>query len=102
MDHQPDQGCYTYQHFARQLTGLLIAGACRAVPDDVEAHRFVAPDHEVYTVWTADREPATVTFPAAHEATLIDRDGQVVGTLTPTEGEVTITVGRVPLCVVTR
>ncbi len=102
IDHQPDQGYYTYQHFAQQLTGLRIAGAYRAVPDGVEAYRFVAPDHEVYTVWTTDRDQATVTFPAAHEATLIDRDGQVLGTLTPTGGEVTVTVGRVPMYVVTR
>jgi len=74
IDHEPDNGYYTYQNFANQIEGLYCAGVYRDVPEDVEAYRFVGEERSLYILWS-DTATNTVSIPASTDAVLTDRDG---------------------------
>jgi hypothetical protein len=54
MNHEPDNGYYTYQNFANKIKELHCTGVYQSVPEDVEAYEFVGPGRSLYTLWSVE------------------------------------------------
>lgn len=101
LAHQPDQGYFTYQHYASQVKGRTCRGAYAQVPANIEAYRLVhVGQPDLYVLWSMTTD-TTVTLPATVAARLINRDGAEQQSLTAQNGVVTVTIGRQPSFVVT-
>jgi hypothetical protein len=98
IDHEPDNGYYTYQHFAAKIEGLYCLGAYQDVPEGVEAYEFAGEDRSLYILWS-DAVTSTVSIPASTDAFLTDRDGGEPTILPVQMGAVEFEVGPRPIFV---
>jgi hypothetical protein len=99
LRHRPDQGYYTYQHYARLLQGAYCRGRFTQAPAKVEAYEFGTPTGTLYIVWTKSGT-ANIALPATSSATLIDRDGRSSKVLPAADGQVRLTATTKPVFVV--
>jgi len=98
LEHEPDNGYYTFQHFARKLEGLYCVGAYRDVPTDVEAYEFTGLGRSLYVLWS-NTVTETASIPSSTDAILTSRDGDESVILPVQEGKVTFEVGTRPVFV---
>lgn len=98
MDHETDNGYYTYQHFAAKIQGLHCTGAYAHVPQDIEAYEFTGPDRSIYILWS-NTITKTVRLPASTDAVLTNRDGNQSIVLPVQAGAVEFEVGPQPVFV---
>ena len=98
INHEPDNGYYTYQNFADKVEGLRCTGAYQNVPGDVEAYEFVGSGRSLYILWS-HTVTNTVSIPASANAILTNRDGGGSVVLPIQTGEVTFEVGTQPIFV---
>ncbi|HET7376509.1 MAG TPA: hypothetical protein VFK30_07365 [Anaerolineae bacterium] len=97
--HQPDQGYYTFQHYAAQIHGAFCRGKYTQVPANIEAYNFGTPTGDLYVLW-ATTGSAVVNLPAGSSATLVDRDGLTSQPLNQINGRVSQTIGTQPVFIV--
>jgi hypothetical protein len=96
---QPDQGYYTYQHYATRIKGRACIGRYAPTPDNVEAYRFVRRgDPDLFIVWSTIT-PNTVLLPAGASALVLDHDGANPRTLLAENGFVRLDVDGRPVFV---
>ncbi len=98
LHHNPDNGYYTYQHYAGRVTGTVYMGMYEDVPAGVEAYHFAKGNRNVYLVWSSPTTQ-TVSLPSPVDAVLIDRDGEYTTTLPADGGFITFDVGLLPVFV---
>lgn len=96
LDHEPDQGYWTFQHLVSKLQGARCSGRYTNVPANVEAYHFTAPGRSLYIVWS-NTTPTKVKIPTTTDAIWIDRDGQNPRILTVQDNQVSFTVDIRPV-----
>jgi len=96
IDHQPINGCSTFQHLADKLDGMSCVGPYYDVPADVEAYRFTAPGRSLYVLWS-NTITQTVAISTLTNAVLTDRDGDDSRVVPSQDGQVLFEVGPKPI-----
>ncbi len=98
-DHQPDQGYFTYQHYAQQIVGSHCEGRVQLGEAELEAYRFRSAGADTYIIWS-NGSPRPVRLPAPSGAVVTDRDGLSSQELVPDDsGWIQFQVGSLPLFV---
>lgn len=101
LQHEPDQGYFTYQHYASQIQGRSCQGGVPNLPSEIEAYRWSGTGKtELYILWSNSTHATPVTLPVASTATLINRSGTEKQAVTPQNGVITVEIGPQPSFVV--
>jgi len=101
LHHQPDQGYYTYQHYASQIQGRSCQGHVPNLPGKIEAYRWDgAGKTTLYILWSNKPQTTNVALPATSAATVINYSGTEKKTVTAQNGVITIEIGPQPTFVV--
>jgi hypothetical protein len=97
-NHEPMNGYSTFQNFATRLDGMHCLGAYQAVPDGIEAYKFVGPESSLYVLWS-NAITTTVRIPSTADAVLTNRDGDESAVIPVAMGMVEFEVGEKPVFV---
>ena len=97
-EHEPVYGYGTFQHYANKLESLHCIGAYEAVPESIEAYKFLGPERTLYILWS-NTSTQTVSIPSTADALLTNRDGDELRVLPVQAGMVEFEVGVKPVFV---
>lgn len=91
-DYQPVYGYWTYQNYARKISGSRCEGRPPTAPEGVELYKFVTPERLIYVAWATEGS-RSITIPADTNAVWTNMDGTLTRTLTTENGQVMFEVG---------
>ncbi|HAJ35749.1 MAG TPA: hypothetical protein DCL15_08660 [Chloroflexi bacterium] len=96
LQHQPDQGYFTYKSYAEQVKEMACIGQMTGAPANVEGYRFNDQQGStLYIVWS-NLGAQEVSFIAAREVLVLDRDGANPQRIPATNGVATVNVDLQP------
>ncbi|MCB9139822.1 MAG: family 1 glycosylhydrolase [Caldilineaceae bacterium] len=91
-DHNFANAYDTFQHYAGRVKGGYCFGSMAGQPDNLEAYQFDTDAGPVIIAWSTADESAALTFEADGPRMLLDREGNLIETLTPVDGTISVTI----------
>ena len=98
-DHNLINAHDTFTHYAGRIKDGYCFGPMADLPPEVEAYQFDTANGPVVIAWT-NADPAMLLIPtdesAAESRLLLDREGQLLETITPAAGQITMPLEAKP------